>query len=302
MAKWTLGFVGLGAMGGPMAQNLLGKGYHVTGFDPSSEARKRFESLGGLSAESPEAVAEKSDVVLTSLPDDTIVRNVYFGSDGLFAGLKSGSAVVELSTIGPETMREIDRNAAGATVKVLDAPVSGGPKECLNGTLAIMVAGKPEVYEEYRELLDELSNVSFHVGEAGAAKTIKLINNIMATGNVLIAAEAIALGVKAGIKADVLYDVLSQSGGRSHHLTKRFPNALKGNFESGFAIYLAEKDLRLAIQMAHQLDTPLFATSVIHQVYEACRAKGLAQMDMVAVLKYYEELTGVEARSEGSKA
>jgi 3-hydroxyisobutyrate dehydrogenase len=179
--------------------------------------------------------------------------------------------------------------------------VSGGPAEAGSGKLVFLVGGEAVVLERCRALLLTLGTEIHHVGPLGSGQIVKIVNNVMSMGNVAVAAEAMVLGVKAGMDPQRLFDILSTSGGRSHHFLKRFPNVLAGDFTPYFSIGLSRKDVSLALAMAAKLEMPMLVTSTVRQVYEAAHAQGFGQLDMAAVTKLYEQWTGVTVRGAAAR-
>ena len=296
----TIGFVGLGTMGGQMARRLATSGYRVTGYDVDADRVRRAGESGVTLAASPAGAAEGADVVLSSLPDPAAVRRAYLGADGVLARARRGTTLVDVSTIDPDTWREVAAAAQAAGVDCLDAPVSGGPAEAGSGKLVFIVGGDAAVLERCRPVLATLGTDVHHVGPLGSGQVVKIVNNVMSMGNVAIAAEAMVLGVKAGVDPQRLFDILSTSGGRSHHFLKRFPNVLAGDFTPHFGIGLSRKDLSLAMALAARLEMPMLVTSTVRQVYEAAHAQGLGQLDMAGVTKLYEHWTGVAVRGKAA--
>jgi 3-hydroxyisobutyrate dehydrogenase-like beta-hydroxyacid dehydrogenase len=295
-----IGFVGLGMMGGQMARRLAEQGYRVTGYDADGERAGRAEKSGVSLAKSPAAAAEAADVVLSSLPDPAALRRAYLGTDGVLSATRPGMTLIDLSTVDPDTWREVATAARAKGADCLDAPVSGGPAEAGNGKLVFLVGGEAVVLDRCRALLLTLGTEIHHVGPLGSGQIVKIVNNVMSMGNVAVAAEAMVLGVKAGMDPQRLFDILSTSGGRSHHFLKRFPNVLAGDFTPYFSIGLSRKDVSLALTLAAKLEMPMFVTSTVRQVYEAAHAQGLGQLDMAAVTKLYEQWTGVKVRGAKS--
>jgi hypothetical protein len=204
--------------------------------------------------------------------------------------------LVELSTIDPATIEEIERAVSEQGAVLLDVPVSGSPAEARRGELVLTAGGDREALEAVEPILKCLGRTVQYVGPAGAAKIVKIVNNMMTMGNVLVAAEAFSIGVKAGIDPDLLFEVLSRSGGRSHHFTKRFPNALAGDFKPGFSVALGEKDLGLALDLSRSLGMPSPTTGLVRQMYRIAMSEGLSSEDIVAVLQLFEKWGGVQAR------
>jgi 3-hydroxyisobutyrate dehydrogenase len=301
MDKPKIGFIGLGTMGGQMVRRLVEQGYTVRGYDPNAERAARAKAAGVVLDTSPGRVAAASDFVLSSLPDPAAVRGAYLGEDGVLAGSHAGMVWIDLSTIDPETCREVAAKAAAAKIDCLDAPVSGGPNEAGSGKLVFMVGGAPAVVARARPVLLALGTEIHHVGPLGSGLVVKLVNNVMSMGNMVVAAEAMVLGVKAGMDPRQLFDILSTSGGRSHHFLKRMPNVLAGDFTPNFSIALSKKDVSLALGLAAGLGFPMMVASAVRQVYEAAAAQGLADQDMAAVTRLYEEWAGVEVRGKEGK-
>lgn len=291
-----VGFVGLGNMGGAMVEAILKGGYRVSVYDIDAAAASALEPLGAGEAPGPRSLAAQADVILTSLPDARAVRDVYLGEEGLISGARPGTVLVELSTIDPATIEELERAVSERGAVLLDVPVSGSPAEARRGELVLTAAGDQEALEAVEPILKCFGRTVQYVGRAGAAKIVKIVNNMMTMGNVLVAAEAFSVGVKAGIAPDLLFEVLSRSGGRSHHFTKRFPNALAGDFKPGFSVALGEKDLGLALELSRSLGMPSPTTGLVRQMYRIAMSEGLSSEDIVAVLKLFEKWGRVQAR------
>jgi 3-hydroxyisobutyrate dehydrogenase-like beta-hydroxyacid dehydrogenase len=298
MARPRIGFLGMGAMGGPMARRLVQAGFGVTGYDVS-EPRAREAARDGVTvARSPAAAVEAADVVLSSLPNPPAVRAAYLGPDGAVSALRAGAILVDMSTIDPDTWREVADAARARSAESLGAPVSGGPAEAGSGRLVFLVGGDAAVIDRCRPVLEALGTEIHHLGPLGAGHIVKLVNNVMSMCNVAVAAEAMVLGVRAGMEPQRLFEVLSTSGGRSHHFLKRFPNVLAGDFTPYFSIALSRKDLSLALRMAEGLGVPMLATAAVRQIYEAAAAQGLDTVDMAGVTKLYEQWAGVTVRAK----
>lgn len=294
-----IGFIGLGVMGKRMATNVLKGKYELAVFDLNKDAVKDLQQLGAKACETPCEVAQNSDVVLTSLPNSAIVENVVLGENGILEGAKEGTVIVDLSSITPKTIQNIAKKASEKGVEVLDAPVSGGAAGAEKGTLTIMVGGKKEVFEKVLPVLNCIGTKVNHVGDVGAGDTVKLVNNLLLGVNMVAVAEALTLGVKAGLKPEILYDIISQSSGSSYALTAKYNNFIaKGNFEPGFMIDLQYKDLQLAVDTSKDLKMPLIIGNLAQQLFEMARAKGLGSEDISAVIKLYEEWTSIKVREE----
>jgi 3-hydroxyisobutyrate dehydrogenase len=288
--KHSLTFVGIGQMGGGMAQRLIASGFDVMGFDVSEKSRATAQACGINVQSKLESALRGRQIILSSVPNAQTAREAWLGPEGILAYAQPGTIGIELSTIDPETMRDLASAAKAKGVKMIDAPVSGGPAEAANGTLVLMVGGKPEDIAQVDDVLKALSSAYHYTGAVGTGKTVKLVNNMMSMGNILIAAEAFALGTAAGVDAELLFSVLSGSGGRSHHFLKRFPNAIKGNFAPGFKLELGEKDLALAIEFARTVNHPTPAASAVRELMAMGLAAGYRGQDVVAMLDYYNKM------------
>jgi 3-hydroxyisobutyrate dehydrogenase-like beta-hydroxyacid dehydrogenase len=291
-----LGMLGLGTMGGPMARRLVATGHAVTGYEPNPGRAATAKAAGVALADSPARVAEASDIVLSSLPDPATVRRAYLDADGALAGARAGMTFIDVSTTDPETWRAVADAAGARGVDSLDAPVSGGPAEAGNGKLIFLVGGEAAVLERCRPVLKLLGGEIHHIGPLGSGQVVKIVNNVMSVGNVVIAAEAMVLGVRAGLDPQRLFEILSTSGGRSHHFLKRFPNVLAGDFTPYFGIGLSRKDVALGLGLAAGFGLPLPVTSAVRQAYEAAHAEGFGDLDMAGVIALYEKWAGVQVR------
>jgi 3-hydroxyisobutyrate dehydrogenase len=298
--KLRIGILGLGTMGGPMARRLVSSGFGVTGYDPSAKSAERAKADGVALAASPARVAEAADFVLSSLPDPVTVGRAYLGDDGALAGARAGMAFIDLSTTDPGTWREVAKAATSRDIDCLDAPVSGGPDEAGSGKLIFLVGGDAEVLERCRPVLSVLGSEIHHIGPLGSGQVIKIVNNIMSVGNVAIAAEAMVLGVRAGLDPQRLFDILSTSGGRSHHFLKRFPKVLAGDFTPYFGIALSRKDVGLGLGLASSLGLPMPVTAAVRDAYEAAHAEGFGDFDMAGVIALYEKWAGVKVRGKAA--
>ena len=280
--------VGMGQMGAGMARRLGEGGHDVVGFD-IDEALSAQLAEGGqaMAASIGDAVAGRS-VVLSSLPDPNAVREAWLGGAGIVASADVGTICIELSTIDPQTMSDIGDAARTRGLLPLDCPVSGGPNEALTGDLVLFVGGERTDIEQAAPILDVLGAGRKHTGDIGTAKVVKIVNNMMSMGNVLVAAEAFSLGVAAGVEPQRLYDVLAAGGGRSHHFTKRFPNAIKGDFTPGFKMELGEKDLALAVDLGRATKVPTPSASNTRELYAMALAEGFRGRDIVSLVAMYE--------------
>jgi 3-hydroxyisobutyrate dehydrogenase len=291
-----VGFIGLGVMGSRMAATLARGGYGLDVFDLDPAKTRAVAEGGAAAAASARAVAERSDVVFTSLPWPATVREVYLGAGGVVEAARPGTILVDMSTVDPETTRAVHAAAAARGVHHLDAPVSGGYREAENGTLVIIVGGERDAFDRAKPVLEVLGASVHHAGPSGAGNIVKLVNNVMSMGNMLVAAEVFVLGVKAGMDPTTLFEILRTSAGRSYHFERRLPNILARNFAPGFTVDLARKDLGLAVDMARSHDVPVPATSLLHQLYNASSALGDGPNDFAAIVKLFESWARTEVR------
>lgn len=287
--KRRVAVLGMGQMGSGMAGRLADSGHDVIGYDINPATRAALAASGMAMADSIRAALAGREIILTSLPDPRAVRAAWLGEDGLVAMAEPGSLCIELSTIDPETMREVGAAAAARGLDVVDCPVSGSPAEARQGRLVLIAGGERQTVNRAEPILLSLGETWKYTGGVGTAKVVKLVNNMMSMGNVLIACEAFALGTVAGVEPDTLYDVLSVSGGRSHHFTKRFPNALKNNFDPGFKMELGEKDLALSIDLGRALKMPTPGASMVRELFALALSEGYRGRDIVALLQMYQE-------------
>jgi len=294
-----VGFIGLGVMGKRMAKRIYDAGYSLKVFDVMKDPVEEFKKLGAEVGSSPGEVALDTDVIFMSLPNSQIVTSVVLGEDGILSKAKSGTIIVDLSSITPKTIRDIYKKTCSKSVEVLDAPVSGGSAGAVAGTLTLMVGGKKEVLDQVRPILQNISKTIYHVGDVGAGDTVKLVNNLLLGANMVATAEALTLGVKAGLNPDVLFEVITSSSGNSYALKAKYPEFIsQGSFEPGFMVDLQYKDLQLAVDTAKDLGLPLVMGNAAQQMYEVARAEGLGQKDISSVINLYEKWSGILVRKE----
>jgi len=290
----SVGFIGVGNMGNPMAYNVLKAGFPMTVYDQNPRAMENLVHAGAQQANSARQVVEASELVLTSLPASPDVEAVYLESGGLVDAAKPGTVLIDLSSVLPSTPRKIEPRARARSVFFLEAPVSGGVSGARAATLAIMVGGDPEVLTRATPVLRAIGPNIFHVGPVGAGNTVKAINNMMASVNALAMMEGVALGVKAGLDPMTIYEVVKASSGGSKAL-ERIPSALiPRKFEPGFKVALMNKDLDTFNTIAKELHVPVSFANVAQQFQQAAMAAGLADQDTSVVMTIIERLAAVE--------
>ena len=290
-----VGFIGLGAMGLPMARRVIGGGHEMfTTFHRRREPADELASLGAKVLGSPADVTRASDVVVTILPADRELKETIFGERGVLQGLSRGQVLIDMTTATAMIMQEVEQAVAGAGGEVLDAPVSGGTPAAAQGTLTIMVGGEPRVLERCRPVLETMGTQIVHVGAVGQGKVVKMVNQMMAAAHLLMIGEAFALGVRCGADPHTLYEVIKTSSGYSKMMDLRLPGfLLEGAFQPGFRLDLMKKDVNLAIDSGQALNVPLLLTSAAGQLFSAASAAGCGADDFSAAARYVGELAGV---------
>ncbi len=291
-----VGFVGLGRMGGPMAGRLLDAGYKLSVYDTLSESMAPLGARGAHLAKSPADVASSSDIVLASLPTPDIVKAVALGANGIIEGTRA-RILVDLSTTGPGVAKIVAEGLKPKNITLVDAPVSGGIRGAVGGTLAVMVSCPKPTFETVEPILKHFGKL-FYTGEKpGLAQIAKLANNLMAACAVVITSEAVAMGVKGGLDARVLIDIINASSGRNSASEDKFPRAvLPGTFDFGFTTGLSYKDVRLCIDEAEAMGVPMVCGAVVRQMLAITNAKYGASSDFTSIAKVLEEWAGVEMR------
>jgi 2-hydroxy-3-oxopropionate reductase len=287
-----IGFVGLGIMGYPMARNLLGAGHEVTVCTRRREVADRLAAeAGAVAVDTPRAVAEHAEVVITMLPDSPQVTEVVAGQDGLLAGLASGALIVDMSTISPVVARELEAQARERGVAMLDAPVSGGDVGAQNGTLSIMVGGRAEDVERARPLLEVLGSTIVHVGGPGAGQVVKACNQLVVAQTIQAVSEALVLASKAGVEPALVLDVLSGGLAANKVMEVRRRNFLEHDFTPGFKVDLHLKDLGIVHAAAHEYGVALPGAALVTQLMESLRLNGHGGEDHSSLLTVVEELS-----------
>lgn len=292
----TIGFIGLGIMGKPMAKNLLKAGHRLVVFDVVKERVAELVSAGAAAAASSREVAEKSDMVITMLPNGPDVKEAVLGRGGVLEGARAGLLLVDMSSIAPLVSQEISAKVAEKGVVMLDAPVSGGEPKAIEGTLAIMVGGPEKPFDEAKPILSCMGSSVTRVGDIGSGNVAKLANQIIVALNIAAMSEAMVLATKAGVSPEKVYQAIRGGLAGSTVLDAKMPLALKGNFKPGFRIELHIKDLRNALDTAHDLGVPLPLCSEILEIMQALRVDGHQKDDHGGIIQFYEKLAKVQVR------
>ena len=289
----SVGFIGVGNMGNPMAGNVL-KNFPLTVFDMNPAAMSNLVAAGARKAGSAAEVLEQSDVVLTCLPASPDVEKLYLEAGGLVERARPGTILIDLSSVLPATPRKIEPRAKARGVHFLEAPVSGGVTGARAATLAVMVGGDADVLERARPVLKSIGPNIFSVGPVGAGNTMKAINNMMASVNSLAMMEGLVVGRKAGLDLMTIYEVVKASSGGSKAL-ERIPAAIAPrNFAPGFKVQLMNKDLETFNTIAKELHVPVSFSNVAQRYQQAALAAGLGDQDTSVALKIIERLAALE--------
>jgi 2-hydroxy-3-oxopropionate reductase len=289
-----VGFVGLGIMGKPMARNLMEAGYELTVHNRSPEKAEELGEEGATVAGSPAEVAEKSDVVITMLPDSPDVEHVVAGEDGVLAGIGEGALLIDMSTISPVVTEELAAKAKEKGASMLDAPVSGGDVGAIEGTLSIMVGGEEEDFERARPLFEVMGKTVTHVGPAGAGQVTKAANQIVVALTIEAVSEALVLGSKGGVSPEKILDVLSGGLAGNKVMELKREKFLSHTFKPGFRSELHHKDLGIALSAGREYGVVLPVTALVDQMLLAMKRKGWGGEDHSALLKVIEDLSGHE--------
>ncbi len=295
-----LGYIGLGNMGKPMAMNLLNKGHSLTVFDMRQDTAEELLAKGARWADSPNEVAAASEITFSSLPGPKEVEDIALGKAGVLQGATKGSYYVDMSTSTPNVIRKVAELAAAKGLEVLDAPVSGGVKKSITGTLSIMVGGQEKAFKYIEPILKVMGENIYLVGEVGSGSVVKLVNNMVALTNVVVAMEGMVMGVKAGMDAKTLFDVIISSSGSSAGMKSNFPNRiLAGKFTPpSFALSLACKDLGLVTDYGQELGVPLQVTKLASDLLHQTMDQGLGNQDTGVYITILEKATGIKVRAE----
>lgn len=292
-----IGFIGLGIMGKPMALNLIKAGYGLTVYDIISERMEDLVRAGARRASSGKEVAAQSEVVITMLPNSPHVREAVLGPAGVLEGALPETVLIDMSSIAPLVSQEIAAQAQAQGVSMLDAPVSGGEPKAVAGTLAIMVGGSQQTFDQVKDVLAALGSSVTRVGEIGSGNVTKLANQIIVALNIAAMSEALVLATKAGVDPERVFQAIRGGLAGSAVLDAKAPMVLKGNFNPGFRIELHIKDLANALDTAHELGVPLPLSSEVMEIMQALKTDGRAGQDHGGLIQFYEQLAKVQVRA-----
>ncbi|MEG1039713.1 3-hydroxyisobutyrate dehydrogenase [Pseudomonas sp. NUPR-001] len=291
-----IAFIGLGNMGAPMARNLIKAGHQLNLFDLNKTVLAELAELGGQISSSPRDAAQQSELVITMLPAAAHVRGVYLGEDGVLAGVRAGTPVVDCSTIDPQTARDVSAAAAKQGVDLADAPVSGGTGGAAAGTLTFMVGASDELFATLQPVLAQMGRNIVHCGAVGTGQIAKICNNLLLGISMVGVSEAMALGNALGIDTKVLAGIINSSTGRcwSSDTYNPWPGIIETapasrGYTGGFGAELMLKDLGLATEAARQAHQPVILGAVAQQLYQAMSLRGDGGKDFSAIVESYRK-------------
>jgi 2-hydroxy-3-oxopropionate reductase len=288
----TVGFIGLGIMGGPMAANLVQAGFDVVGYNRSPQPVQRLVERGGRGAGSPAEAVRDADVVVTMVPDSPDVEALALGEDGIYAHAEPGTLHVDMSSIRPDVARRVAAAGQERGVRVLDAPVSGGEQGAIDATLSIMVGGAAEDFAAARPVLEAVGKTIVHVGPAGSGQTVKAANQLIVAGTIELVAEAIVFLEAYGVDTQAAVTVLAGGLAGNAILDRKAPAMLRRDFEPGFRIDLHDKDMGIVTAAAREAGVVIPLGALVAQLVAALKARGDGGLDHSALLKLVEELSG----------
>ncbi|RZS36366.1 2-hydroxy-3-oxopropionate reductase [Herbihabitans rhizosphaerae] len=290
----TIGFIGLGIMGGPMAANLVKAGYDVVGTNLTQPPIDALVAAGGRGAADIAEVTRDADVVITMVPDSPDVERAVLGDDGVLANAKPGLLLIDCSSIRPDTSRRVAETGAAQGVRVLDAPVSGGEQGAIDGTLSIMVGGEAADFDTAKPILDAVGRTIVHVGPHGAGQTVKAANQLIVAGTIELVAEAIVFLEAHGVDMDAAIKVLAGGLAGNAILDRKAAGMLKRDFTPGFRLSLHHKDLGIVQAAAREAGVAIPLGAVVSQLVASLVARGDGGLDHSGLLKLVSELSGRE--------
>jgi 2-hydroxy-3-oxopropionate reductase len=297
MSNPIIGFVGLGIMGKPMARNLLKAGYSLIVHNRSRGAVDELSKEGARPVQTSKEVAEQCQILITMLPDSPDVELVYAGANGVFAGAKPGTLLIDMSSISPIVARKLTAEAEKQSCDMLDAPVSGGEAGALGATLSIMIGGKAAAVERAMPIFQALGRNIVHVGDAGAGQVTKAANQMVVGTTIAIVGEALVLAAKAGVDPAKVRQALLGGFAQSKILEAHGQKMLERNFKPGFRIRLHEKDMKIALATGSEYGVPLMVTGIVGQMMTAMKGMGNGDLDHAGLVRLIEEFANIELNS-----
>ena len=298
----SIGFIGLGIMGQPMALNLIRNGFEVSAWNRTRSKADAVEKAGGRIASTPAEAVREADVVMMIVSDSAAVQEVVAGKGGILEALRPGMIVVDCSTISPEVSRKLAAQAASRGASWLDAPVTGSKHGAEKGDLTFMIGGDQEALERVMPVLKALGKKHIYCGAQSLGLSAKLVQNAIQSTMVEIFSEGFVMAVKAGVKPQTMMEIIQSSLARSALIDFKAPFVFKGDFTPYFPLKLMHKDLGLAMEAAYALNVPMPIAAAVKEVYGAVKAKGKGDLDYAAVITLFEELAGANVRAEAKTA
>jgi 3-hydroxyisobutyrate dehydrogenase len=293
MSQPGVGFIGLGIMGRPMCKNLIEAGFPLTVWNRSRPGIDTVVGYGAAAAGSPREVAERSEIIITMVTDSPDVRQVILGEQGVIHGVKRDAVVIDMSTISPAVTREIAAALKMKAVHMLDAPVSGGEKGAVDGTLSIMVGGEESIFQRCLPVLQAMGKTIVSVGPTGSGQVVKLCNQVAGAIHLQSMCETLALAVRAGVDPHRMLEAVTAGAAGSWMLSNLAPRILRGDLNPGFMVKLQQKDLRLIMETADDLHLPLPATGLVNQLFRAVEADGHGDLGTQALITVMEKLANL---------
>ncbi len=294
----TIGFVGVGIMGKPMAKNLVDAGYEMVVYDINEEALNEVVEYGAVKGTSPKNVAENSDVIVTMLPNSPHVKEVVLGENGVIEGVEAGQTLIDMSSIAPLVSQEVAEELEKKGVDMLDAPVSGGQEGAEAGTVAFMVGGKEDVFAEHKAILEVMGGSVTLVGDVGAGETTKLANQVIVGINIAAVAEALSLGKKAGVDPENIFNAIKGGLAGSQCLEDKAPRMLEGEYDPGFKMKLHVKDLTNAFETSRELHSYMPLTAQVMEMMQKLMDDGHTEVDHGGLGLFYEKLNNLSLEKE----
>ena len=295
--KRTIGFIGIGAMGKPMSLNVVKAGYPLIVYDINPEPLEALKEKGAVVAKSIKDLVNRSNVVITMLPNSGDVEEVILGENGVLEGANEGTTVIDMSTIDPSVSRKVAQACLSKGINILDAPVSGGQPRAVAGTLTIMVGGDEGVFNACKDVFEVMGGNIFYCGRNGNGGVTKVVNNLLAAIQAMATGEVLSMGLRAGVDMKTLTDVISVSSGTNDFIAVLGPmKPFKGDFEPGFTVDLMYKDLGLAMNLGREQGVPLLMGTLTHQMYLLMQSSGLGKKDFSIIIKMFEDLLNVKLR------
>ena len=291
-----IGFVGLGIMGKPMAKNLLKATHSLVVYDIIPTGMDEVVAAGAEKGSSPKDVASRTDLVITMVPDGPEVEQAVLGSNGVLEGARKGTIVVDMSSISPMVSQKVGAACEAQGVEFLDAPVSGGEPKAIDGTLAIMVGGRKDVFDKVEPILKQMGSTVVLTGKIGAGNVTKLANQIMVACNIAAMGEAFVLATKAGLDPEVVFNAVKAGLAGSTVLNLKAPMVYSRNFKAGFRIRLHQKDLRNALLAAESLKVSLPLTSAVQNMLVSLMNDGKGDLDHSAIVQFIEQMSAIEVK------